>query len=88
MQQVSRYSGVVVFLCAITLGASFFSAEKRSGADLPDNSVQFHEALHRHHVPAEMVILPKGNHGFFGVSRDEWIQPMFTWLVKTGWMKP
>ena len=53
-----------------------------------DNSVQFYEALHHHEVAAELLILPKGNHGFFGVSRDQWIQPLFEWLARNGWMKP
>jgi hypothetical protein len=35
-----------------------------------------------------MILFPKGNHGFFGIARDEWMQPVFTWMLKNGWMKP
>jgi acetyl esterase/lipase len=53
-----------------------------------DNSVAFYEALHHHNVPAGMILFPKGNHGFFGIARDEWMEPVFTWMLKNGWMKP
>ena len=53
-----------------------------------DNSVEFFEALRHHKVPAELIILPKGGHGFFPIARDEWIQPMFAWMMKNAWMKP
>jgi acetyl esterase/lipase len=53
-----------------------------------DNSVVFYEALHHHNVPAAMILFQKGNHGFFGIARDEWMQPIFTWMSKNGWMKP
>jgi acetyl esterase/lipase len=53
-----------------------------------DNSVAFFEALRRHKVPVEMIIFSKGDHGFFLITRDEWLQPMFAWLTKNAWMKP
>jgi acetyl esterase/lipase len=52
-----------------------------------DNSVVFYEALHHHNVPAEMVLLAGGNHGFFTIPRSEWMQPVLRWLARNGWMK-
>lgn len=53
-----------------------------------NNSVEFFEALRRHKVPVEMIIFPKGDHGFFLITRDEWMQPMFAWMTRNAWMKP
>lgn len=53
-----------------------------------DNSIAFFEALRRHKVPVEMMIFPKGDHGLFLITRDEWIQPMYKWMTRNGWMKP
>lgn len=53
-----------------------------------DNSVVFFEALRHHKVPVEMMIFPKGDHGFFLITRDEWIQPMFRWMTHNAWMMP
>jgi acetyl esterase/lipase len=53
-----------------------------------DNSVQFYEALHHHHVPAQMILFTKGNHGFFELATEEWHAPLWAWLQKNGWMNP
>lgn len=53
-----------------------------------ENSIRFFEALRRHHIPAELLILPKSDHGFFSMPRDEWLQPIFNWMIRNGWMKP
>lgn len=53
-----------------------------------DNSVAFYEALHHHNVPSAMFLFHAGNHGFFGLARDEWMSPVFKWMTKNGWMKP
>ena len=53
-----------------------------------DNSVVFYEALHHHKVPAQMVLFRQGQHGFFLISRDEWLQQAYTWMEQNGWMKP
>ncbi len=49
------------------------------------HSLLFYQSLHRNRVPVEMVLLSKGNHGFFEIARDEWQQPLLHWLVKNGW---
>jgi acetyl esterase/lipase len=53
-----------------------------------DNSVVFYEALHHHKIPAQMVLFRQGQHGFFLISRDEWLQQAYTWMEQNGWMKP
>lgn len=53
-----------------------------------ENSVHFYEALHRHKIPSEAVFFPSGNHGFFSMPRDEWMQLVYSWMTKNGWMKP
>jgi acetyl esterase/lipase len=53
-----------------------------------DNSVQFYQALHRHNVSAEMIVFQTVNHGFLGIPRGEWMEPVFTWTVKNAWAKP
>lgn len=53
-----------------------------------DNSVVFYEALHHHNVSAQMVLFRQGQHGFFLISRDEWLQQVYKWLEQNGWIKP
>jgi len=52
-----------------------------------DNSVLFFEALRHHHVPVDMTIFHKGDHGFFPLARDEWEAVIFRWLEHNGWAK-
>ncbi len=52
-----------------------------------DNSVMFYEALRRHNVQAQMILFAKGGHGFFTMSRDEWIEPVYYWMKLNGWMR-
>lgn len=62
-------------------------AEDDNGVD-PDNSIIFFEALRRAGVPAELVIVPKGGHGFAArVSPEKWGRPLFDWMRDNGWMK-
>src|SRR4051812_25665262 len=52
------------------------------------NSIQFYEALVKNNVPAEMHLYPKGGHGFVLFQpREEWMQPLFLWMRKSGWMR-
>jgi acetyl esterase/lipase len=53
-----------------------------------DNSVAFYEALHHHHVPAQMVLFRQGQHGLLLIPRDEWLEEAYRWLQQNGWMKP
>ena len=53
-----------------------------------DNSVAFFEALRHHKVPVEMIVFQKGDHGFFFITPDEWIHPMFLWMTQNAWMMP
>jgi acetyl esterase/lipase len=54
----------------------------------PDNSIEFFEALRHHNVPSELVIIPKGEHGFAArIPPEEWMQPLFSWMRDNDWMK-
>ena len=54
----------------------------------PDNSIEFFEALRRHEVPAELVVIPKGGHGFAAnVPAEKWMQPLLIWMRDNGWME-
>jgi acetyl esterase/lipase len=47
------------------------------------NSINFYEALMRHHVPAEMHLYPRGGHGFGmhnHTTKDLWPERLQNWL--------
>ncbi|QKG56621.1 alpha/beta hydrolase [Hymenobacter sp. BRD128] len=53
------------------------------------NSLVFYEALHRHGVPAELHIYPKGGHGFGmnnATTKDQWIERLQNWMDANGWL--
>jgi acetyl esterase/lipase len=53
------------------------------------NSINFYEALLRHHVPAEMHIYPAGGHGFGlwnPTTKDQWPDRLRNWLMAGGWL--
>jgi acetyl esterase/lipase len=83
--QIRRFSSEL----QVTAGAPptlLLAAENDSLVDV-DQSIHFYEALRHNGVPAELVLFPQGQHGFFQMSRDEWMAPMWAWLVKNGWLK-
>lgn len=46
-----------------------------------ENSILFYEALTKHHVPAEMHLFPKGDHGWvLDLPTEEWMKPLFIWM--------
>ena len=48
-----------------------------------DNSIRFYQALVKKKVPAEMHLMPKGNHGFIlNLKPEEWMLPLFDWVKK------
>lgn len=50
-----------------------------------ENSIRFYQELIRNKVPAEMHLYPAGNHGFvLKLPTDEWMQPLFEWMQKSG----
>jgi len=50
-----------------------------------ENSILFYKELVRNKVPAEMHLYPAGNHGFvLKLPTDEWMQPLFDWMQKSG----
>lgn len=52
------------------------------------NTLAYYEALRRHRVPAGLVLLPDGGHGFFLTARNRWLDPLWDWLQHYGWLKP
>ena len=54
-----------------------------------ENSLQLYEALTAHHIPAEMHLPPKGDHGFLlHLPVSEWREPMLQWLQSIGCYTP
>jgi acetyl esterase/lipase len=54
------------------------------------NSIDFYEALMRHHVPAEMHLYPAGGHGFGlhnATTKDQWPERLQNWLAAGGWLR-
>ena len=50
-----------------------------------ENSIRFYQQLVNNKVPAEMHLYPAGNHGFvLKLPCDQWMQPLFEWLIKSG----
>jgi acetyl esterase/lipase len=50
-----------------------------------ENSIRFYQQLIKNKVPAEMHLYPSGNHGFvLKQPCDQWMQPLFGWLQKSG----
>jgi acetyl esterase/lipase len=50
-----------------------------------ENSIRFYQQLIKNKVPAEMHLYPAGNHGFvLKLPCDQWMQPLFEWMGKSG----
>lgn len=54
-----------------------------------ENSISFYRALHQHGIEAELLIYPKGGHGF-GLtnpnSTDKWMDACKKWMQSNGWL--
>jgi acetyl esterase/lipase len=50
-----------------------------------DNSIIYFEKLRRNHVPVEMHIYQKGNHGFV-FKHPGWMEPLLEWMESNKWM--
>lgn len=51
------------------------------------NSIAFYQALLKNHVSAEMLLVPEGDHGFiFKIKQEEYMDPIFLWMRKGGWL--
>ena len=51
------------------------------------HSLTFYQALRGVGVPAELILFDHGQHGFFGLVREEWSDPMWRWMSRNGWMR-
>jgi len=60
-------------------------------AVIPENSLRYYAALHRHGVPAEMHIFARGKHGFGirgaqGLPVGNWPEIAWAWLTASGFL--
>lgn len=54
-----------------------------------ENSIRFYQELIKNKIPSEMHLYPKGNHGFvLSIPTTEWMQPLFSWMEKSGIVNP
>jgi acetyl esterase/lipase len=52
-----------------------------------ENSIVLYNALQRHHVPVEMHLYPKGDHGFvLKILPEIWMHPLFEWMQENNWI--
>jgi acetyl esterase/lipase len=54
-----------------------------------ENSLYFYEALHKNGVYAELLVYPKGSHGFGLINPttpDRWMQSCKHWMKSNGWL--
>lgn len=63
--------------------SAFLVHAQDDGAVNVKNSLYYYEALTRHKVPSQLLIYPKGGHGFGmnnSTTKDLWINHVFQWL--------
>ena len=69
-----------------------FLTHAKTDAVVPvDHSRMFYQALQAHHVPAELLEFPEGNHGYNGYKGkewDAWQKRSLDWLEERGMLKP
>jgi acetyl esterase/lipase len=51
-----------------------------------DHLLDFYRALREHNVPAQLVLFDRGEHGFFQLRRGEWLDPMWAWMRRNGYL--
>jgi dipeptidyl aminopeptidase/acylaminoacyl peptidase len=85
-EQVRRFSNELQ-VGARTPPTILLAAENDTKVDV-DNSIRFFQALRHHGVPAELVLFPKGEHGFVQLSRDAWLAPIWAWLTENVQARP
>ena len=60
------------------------------GAVKVENSIAFYQALHKNGVEAELLLYPKGGHGFGlnnGTTTSKWMAECQKWMLSNGWLK-
>lgn len=54
-----------------------------------ENSIQYFRALHKHGISAQLIIYPKGGHGFGlenSTTKDQWIERCRDWMRANSWL--
>jgi acetyl esterase/lipase len=54
------------------------------GAVPVENSLVYYQALHKHNISSQMLILPSGGHGFGMRNQYDWFQDLTFWLGNMG----
>lgn len=60
------------------------------GAVNVKNSLYFYQALLKNQVPANLIVYPKGGHGFGlnnSTTPDKWMEHCKNWMISNGWIK-
>jgi acetyl esterase/lipase len=83
-EQVRRFSSAL-HVTAKTPPTILLSASNDDAVD-PDHTIDFYRALRQNQVPAELVLFERGLHGFFELTREEWMSPIWGWLGRNGWL--
>jgi acetyl esterase/lipase len=52
-----------------------------------DHSIEFYQALRKRNIPAQLVLFDRGEHGFFELTREEWMSPMWDWLGRQDYLR-
>ena len=55
------------------------------------NSLSYFEALHAHKISAQLMVYPRGGHGFGlnnATTQDAWIERVKLWMTSEGWLDP
>jgi len=69
---------------------TFLTHAKTDGVVSVENSRMLCDALKAHHVPAELLEFPEGNHGYngyHGKEWDAWQKRSLEWLAEQGFLK-
>jgi len=57
---------------------------------LVGNSLRYFEALNAHKIPSQLVVYPRGGHGFGLINTttpDRWIDRARMWMASEGWIE-
>lgn len=68
---------------------TFIFQAENDGTVKVENSLIFYAALHKHGVPAELLLYPKGGHGFGlynTTTPSRWIEECQKWMWANGWL--
>ncbi|MGI4728050.1 MAG: alpha/beta hydrolase [Janthinobacterium lividum] len=89
-QQTIRYFSSEFNVKANTPPTMLVHAEDDATVNVK-NSLYFYQALLKNKVSANMIIYPKGGHGFGlnnSTTPDKWMEHCKNWMISNGWINP